>query len=85
MAKHTQAQVAYRRGYAQAQCGKCRMYTHGAGGAQYGGCTAVTGQITPYGVCDVFEGLINPFGALPQHERIARVHAHLQRLTRGST
>jgi hypothetical protein len=74
----TQAQVNYRRGFAANQCGKCCMYRKNAG--QYGTCTAVTGGITAYGVCDLYQGLTNPFGALPHHERVARVHGHLQRL-----
>jgi hypothetical protein len=37
------------------------MYRKSASG-QYGGCTAVTGQITPYGLCDLWDMLRNPYG-----------------------
>jgi len=74
MDKVSQASVNYRRGIDR-QCAKCTMYTHGPDGATFGGCTHVTGLITPYGVCDDHAWLANPFGRLSQAHRIA-LHSH---------
>jgi hypothetical protein len=79
MDKVSQASVNYRRGIG-AQCAKCTMYTHGAGEGTFGGCTHVTGQITPYGVCNDYERMANPFGPLPQGHQIA---LHSYRLNRA--
>ena len=77
MAKYTQAQVNYRRGLAADQCGKCSMYTHDGKGGQYGGCTLVSGRITPYGVCDRLQRLTNPFGRLPREHLLAHLHRRM--------
>jgi len=61
MAKYTQAQVHYRRGYPLRGCAYCSMFRRADAG-QYGRCSAVTGQITPYGYCDIFDRVRNPFG-----------------------
>ena len=77
--KLPQQHVDYRRGYPLRQCGVCAMYTHGNAGGQFGGCTAVTGQITPYGYCDLFTQLRNPYGhrASPAHRRaIENIYDH---------
>jgi hypothetical protein len=57
-----QASARYRRGYPMRQCSVCTMYWHRDNGALYGGCTKITGDITPYGLCDYFRRLNNPFG-----------------------
>jgi len=72
--KHAQAQVDYRRGYPMRQCSVCSMYTHDADGHQYGGCTSVSGQITPYGVCDLFDRLNNPYGNRMTKYHEAHIH-----------
>jgi hypothetical protein len=80
-AKHTQEQVNYRRGYPMRQCSVCSMYTHKANEGASGGCTAVSGPITPYGLCDLWHCLPNPYGhkLTAEHRRVmedAYDHAH---------
>jgi hypothetical protein len=72
--KQSQRQVDYRRGYPMRQCGVCTMYTHAADGGQYGGCTAVTGNITPYGLCNLWDKMTNPYG----HRMTAAHRAHIE-------
>jgi hypothetical protein len=62
--KISQQQANYRRGFPMHQCGTCVMYTHGAKGLRFGGCTKVSGQITTYGQCDLYAELGNPFGSV---------------------
>jgi hypothetical protein len=63
MPQRSQASVHYRRGYPLRQCGLCVMYWHRDTHKAFGGCTAVTGNITPYGLCDLFYQLRNPYGS----------------------
>jgi len=78
--KQSQAAVRYRRGFGKQQCGKCAMYEKSDPAAQFGSCTAVTGQITPFGLCNIWRGLINPFGPVPPHEKIPLLHERIRRL-----
>jgi len=80
MAKFSQAQVRYRRGYPLRQCGVCPMYRK-AGGSIFGSCTDVSGNITAYGLCDIFAQLRNPYGHLATKEHRRAIediydHAH---------
>jgi hypothetical protein len=63
-AQRTQAEVHYRRGTPIQMCAVCVMYWHRDTHKIFGGCTAVTGNITAYGRCDLFHNLKNPFGSV---------------------
>jgi hypothetical protein len=60
--KKSQQSVNYRRGSPVRCCGMCVNYWHRDTKKVFGGCTEVTGNITPYGVCDLFYNIRNPFG-----------------------
>src|SRR5262249_46531391 len=60
----SQAEAGYRLGMPLRQCGLCYMYWHRNTGKKFGGCTKVTGNISPYDICKFFNQLPNSWGNL---------------------
>jgi hypothetical protein len=85
MQKATQLSAQYGNGLPMKQCGLCSYYTHGATGGQFGGCTKVTGHITPYGLCRYWKMLANPFGHLMTgQDRAAIEQIYMHARARGA-
>jgi hypothetical protein len=68
----SQREVNYRRGTPFNSCAFCLMYWKRPRKA-FGGCTAVSGNITPYGLCNLFALTKNPLGPVLSKQEVAEL------------